>query len=107
MSKEEWKRISLTLTEEADGLLRQDLKRRGDLGKRFNEAVTNTNFAEITVPLYRKRGQRFYATSIAMPVQVINKLKEHARRRGVPISALVDAIIISYCSKESHPISTT
>jgi len=99
MAKDEWKRVSLSLSEKADNLLRTVARRKGDLSECLRTAILNTNWDEVELVKRRKTYQNFLRTSFAISVPVYEKLKECARNRGVEVSVLIDAIIIAYYSR--------
>jgi hypothetical protein len=99
MPEDEWKRISLSLSEKADNLLRTVARRKGDLSERLRTAILNTNWDEVELVKRRKTHQKFLRTSFAISVPVYEKLKESARNRGGEVSVLIDAIIIAYYSR--------
>ena len=100
MAEEKPKPINLRLSEKADNLLRKSLRRKGDLSRRFHDAILNTDWDEVEVLTRRKTYQVFMETSIPMEPELYEKLKEHARKRGIEISALIDAVIIAYYSHD-------
>jgi hypothetical protein len=102
MAEEKPKPINLRLSEKADNLLRKSLRRKGDLTRRFHDAVLSANWDEVEVVTRRKTYQAFMETSIPMEPELYEKLKECARKRGVEISALIDALIIAYYSHDQH-----
>ena len=100
MSREGKKEIKLRLGEKADILLRQNLQRRGDLTKRFIQALSGTNWDKVEIPRRRKTYQQFFHTSIYVRPELHLELEKYAEKRGVEMSALIDAIIIAYYSHE-------
>ncbi len=96
MPDESWKHIGVSLSEEEDAALRQNLRGKGDLSKRFREALQNPNWCE--VPLMRRRltGGVWKRSAFAIDMVVYENLKKCARKRGVELAVLIDAIIISY-----------
>lgn len=100
MAGEKPKPINMRLSEKADNLLRKSLKRKGDLARRFHDAVLNTNWDKVEVVTRRKTYQVFMETSIPMDSELYEKLKEHARSRNIEVSALIDSIIIAYYSPD-------
>jgi len=99
MAVKAWKRVNVKLSEKADALLRQSLRRKGDLTRLFHEALTNTNWDEVEVVSRRKTYQVFMETSVGMTGEFYEKLKEYAQKRDVEVSALIDAILIAYYSR--------
>jgi hypothetical protein len=100
MTREEWKRVNVNLSERADTLLRKNLRRKGDLTRLFNEAVLNTNWDELGTVRRRRTYQEWKETSLGMTSELHERLKRYAKERGIEFSALIDAIIISYYSQE-------
>lgn len=96
--KSPWKRLSLNLTETADSLLRTAVHRKGDISEKFREAAQNTNWEELKIRGFRKREEGIIQTAATIEASLYESLKEHAKKRKVPLSALVEAIIISYYS---------
>jgi predicted RNA-binding protein YlxR (DUF448 family) len=96
MAEEEWKRVSVRLSEEADNLLRLVSRRKGDLGEALRKAILNTDWEKVQLAKRRKTFQRFWRTSFTINAPVYEKLKESARKRGVEVGVLIDAIIVSY-----------
>mgnify|MGYP000903944724 FL=1 len=99
MTEQEWKSLNVKLSQQADELLRQNLRRRGDLSRRFAEALQNTVWDSVDVISRRKTYQPFFETSIAVSMTLYQELKEYALKREVEISPLIDAIIIAYYSR--------
>jgi hypothetical protein len=99
MSEQEWKALTVKLSRQADELLRQNLRRRGDLSRRFTEALENTDWDSVEAVSRRKTYQAFFETSIAVSPALYQRLKEYALKREVEISPLIDAIIVSYYSR--------
>jgi hypothetical protein len=99
MTEQEWKSLNVKLSQQADELLRQNLRRRGDLSRRFTEALQNTVWDSVDVISRRKTYQPFFETSIAVSMTLYQELKEYALKREIEISPLIDAIIISYYSR--------
>ena len=99
MTEADWKRVSVSLSEKADNLLRTVARRKGDLSEGLRTAILNTNWDEVELVKRRKTYQKFLRTSFAISVPVYEKLKECARNRGVEVSMLIDAIIITYYSR--------
>lgn len=98
--KSPWKRLSLNLTETADSLLRTAVQRKGDISEKFREAAQNTNWEELEIRGFRKREEGIIQTSATIEISLYESLKEHAKKRKVPVSALIEAIIISYYSRQ-------
>lgn len=103
MAEEKPKPINIRLSEKADDLLRKSLRRKGDLARRFHDAILNTDWDEVEVATRRKTYQAFMETSIPMEPELYEKLKEHARSRNLEVSALIDSIIIAYYSPDPSP----
>ena len=99
MTEADWKRVSVSLSERADNLLRTVARRKGDLSEGLRTAILNTDWDEVELVKRRKTYQKFLRTSFAISVPVYEKLKECARNRGVEVSMLIDAIIITYYSR--------
>lgn len=100
MAGEKPKPINMRLSEKADNLLRESLRRKGDLTKRFHDAILNTDWDKVEVVTRRKTYQAFMETSIPMEPELYEKLKEHAQNRNIEVSALIDSIIIAYYSPD-------
>ena len=99
MAEDDWKRVSIRLSEEADNLLRLASRRKGDLGEALRQAILNTDWDKVQLAKRRRTFQRFFRTSFAISAQVYEKLKKCAQDRGVEVGMLIDAIIISYFSQ--------
>lgn len=98
-SKFPWRRVPLNLTETADALLRTVVQRKGDISEKFREAAQNTNWEALEIRGFRKSHESIIQTAATVETSLYESLKEHAKKRRVPLSALVDAIIISYYSR--------
>ena len=99
MTEEEWTRVSASLSEKADELLRSKLRRKGDIGERFRKAISGTDWDTLEILKRRKTLQAWRVTGFTIQRRVYDKLRLAANKRGVEISALLDAIIISYYSQ--------
>lgn len=99
MSEQEWMSLNINLSKQADQLLRQNLHRRGDLSKRFAEAVQNTDWDSVEVFSRRRTYQEFFKTSIIVSAALYQRLKDYALKREIEIGPLIDAIVISYYSR--------
>ncbi|MGO9376034.1 MAG: hypothetical protein ACLQBD_28625 [Syntrophobacteraceae bacterium] len=99
MTEADWKRVSVSLSENADNLLRTVARRKGDLSEGLRTAILNTNWDEVELAKRRKTYQKFLRTSFAISVPIYEKIKECARNSGVEVSMLIDAIIITYYSR--------
>ena len=99
MAEEDWKRVSVRLSEEADNYLRLVSRRKGDLGEALRKAILNTDWDKVQLAKRRKTFQRFWRTSFSINAPVYKKLKKCAQDRGVEVGVLIDAIIVSYYSQ--------
>jgi hypothetical protein len=96
--EKDWKHLNVYLSDKADSLIRDRMRRKGDLTKLFHEAAENTNWDLLEIPKRRKTFQTFHQTSIAMTDTFHKKLKDYAKKNKIEVSALIDAIIIFYFS---------
>lgn len=99
MTEQESKFLNVKLSKQADELLREGMRRKGDLSKRFAEALQNTEWDSVEVVSRRRTYPELFETSIAVSTALHRRLKEYALKRGVEISPLIDAIIVSYYSR--------
>ena len=99
MAEEDWKRVSVRLSEEADNYLRLVSRRKGDLGEALRKAILNTDWDQVQLVKRRKTFQSFWRTSFTINAPVYEKLKKCAQDRGVEVSVLIDAIVVSYYSR--------
>lgn len=102
MSEEKRKRVDVRLSEKADYLLRAAGWRKGDLSQGLRKAILDTDWDRVEVLKRRRTSQRFLRTGFSIDPEVYEKLKECAKTRGVEVSGLIDAIIISYYSQSRN-----
>ncbi len=100
MAEEQWKSVGVRLSAKADSLLRSAARRKGDIGELLRTAIVNTNWDEVELVQRRKTYQAFWKTSFLISEQLYEELKQHARKRGVEVSVLIDGIVVSYYSRK-------
>jgi hypothetical protein len=102
VAEEQWKSVGVRLSTNADSLLRSMARRKGDIGELLRTAIVNTNWDEVELVQRRKTYQPFWKTSFLISDQLYEELKQHARKRGVEVSALIDGIVVSYYSRKQQ-----
>lgn len=98
VAEDRWKSVGVRLSAKADGVLRSVARRKGDIGELLRTAIVNTNWDIVELVQRRKTNQAFWKTSFLISEQLYEELKQHARKRGVEVSVLIDGIVVSYYS---------
>ena len=108
------KLVMLRLSPQADYLLREHIRRKGDISRLLMEAIYSVNMDNVhperrwlRCGRYQQKPCEKYAyTSFYLPVSLHKELAKWAKFKKSSISALMDAIIIDFYPEDLGALTT-
>jgi hypothetical protein len=95
---------SFRLSPQADALLRKNAPRRGAIKQRILTALQQVDMSALkglehqrkAGPSQQSNAPTYLSTTITMPESAYERLKNEAKGKGVSVTVLVDACILTY-----------